>query len=329
MKKILYVITGILFFTIKGMQQPTVRMVDEIFKKIPDLIIGTVPAEWENLNAFLTKKIGETFTNLIQPLSQAGKEELMSKIMRESGKWPTPAIISDRTKRTYLVWAIRRDLLAAIIITGLDINTTYSVSDLEENFLETSIRYNDLQGVNFALQHNAAPVENILNAKTLPIGQALLNAMQKQGTFEQFFNNPQKSFELISNCLQWDYEPRLLGLYSQLSKQNVIKNLNFNDVGKRGDTLLHILISNAPEYKDKPTSFFEKFLILYKAGAVNLEARNNKNQTPLDILNTQDQTNPAVKLAKSLLIGLKDNPMAWKHKLTIPANSGGDMGMVK
>ncbi len=317
MKKVFYVITSTLFFTTKGIQQPLENRIDGVFKKIPAIIIGTVPAQWENIDKFLTERPGKVFTDLVLPLLQADKERLMSKIMLESSRWPVPAIITDRTRRTSLVWAIRRDLLAAIIATGLDINTTFSVSALQENFLEVSIHYNDLQGVNFALQHNAALAENILNAKTLPIGQALLNGMQKQGAFEKFFNNPQKLFKLILNCLDFSYEPRLLGLYFQLSKKNIIKNLNFNDVDNKGDTFLHILISNASQYKDKPTSFFEKFLILYKNGAVNLDARNDKNQTPLDILNTQDQANPAVKLAKSLLTGLKDNPTAWKHKLGI------------
>lgn len=281
-------------------EQPEPNPVEIIFNEIkqeinaaPQLRVSDDPenpSEWDLLT-FLQSYKAEEFKPKINELALEQKNRLMQKILK---------IPEDRSP-----WPAQRDFLALIVEEGGNIDA----NSPRETFLGKSALYNDLPAVMFAIKHKADP--RIKSGSDYPLELTrdlrIAQLLVAQGGLEPIKNNPFHTYKLLSNCMQPRFPYQLLKLY----KNN---GLNFNLKDTFQWTLLHTLCSWAPN--TNPFEFFEKFLTLYQASAVNVQERNNKNETALDsIKQIRNQDNRTVKLARTLLEGLENNPGAWKSKL--------------
>lgn len=246
--------------------------------------------EWQ-LDAFLNSQKAHKIGAQIQQLSQRNKNNLMNKM--------TNFNFPDRA------WPYARDYLALSILAG-------SCSDTNINsFLERSVLLSDLPATRFALRYGANPQVMIGNlyllelAKTYPIVKTLV----EHGAFIPYQNNPDKQYKLLSKCLfNFECQPQVLEYYRELG-------INFHNKDYQQTTLLHKLCLQATHLK--PSQFFEKFLTLFKAGAVDLNARNTHNSRAIDIITSdEDQNDPTIQLAKRLLTDLEKNPQAWQPQLS-------------
>ncbi len=281
-------------------EQPEQNPVETIFNEIKQeiaaagplsvLVAPKNPTQWD-LHTFLQSLKADEFKPKINQLALEQKNRLMQKIFK----------IPDDVAP----WQAQRDFLALIIEEGGDINANSS----RETFLGKGALYNDLPAVTFALNHKADtriksgsdyPLEL---TKDLRIAQLLV----AHGGLEPIKNSPFHTYKLLSTCMQPQCSYQLLKLYKD-------QGLNFNLKDTFQWTLLHALCAWAPN--TKPFEFFEKFLILYQASAINVQERNNKDETALDsIKQIKNQNNVTVKLARALLEGLENNPGVWKSKL--------------
>jgi ankyrin repeat protein len=181
-------------------------------------------------------------------------------------------------------------------------------------FLEESALENDVAAVIFALNHNA---NTALKSSEYPLALTenydIAQLLIDKGALEPFQNDPKEAFKLLRNALNFALSYRLLKLYSE-------KGLNLKLKNSDNDTLLHWLYGSFNLKYNKPYNFFEKFKTLYKAGAVDLNAKNKFKKTPLDLLNDvkeTDQDNATVKLARALLEGLEKTPAERRKKLEL------------
>ncbi len=278
-------------------QQPTVESLTAEARininNLPALYAKFYPgSDIKDLEFFFTIPLAHTFKNKVEHLPVPDKNRLLqevAKIFTPSERWPS-----------------KRNFLTLIIDAGANVNTSILAgNETPSTFLGESVINNDFQGVQFAIDHKA----NIFNkrgnlyplmlAKDIRIARLLL----EHNALEPFKGDQNLQLQLLLLYTQPAYPYQLLKLY---------KDRDLRIPSSNG-----ILLNNLCYGADKTTSqqFFEKFLILYKAGAVDLIARSSSGKTALEIIKGKDQNNPTVKLARKLLEDLEKNPELWQSQI--------------
>ncbi len=221
-------------------------------------------------------------------------------------------------------WPAKRNFLALVIDAGADANTPITLRDLpgptrispQSTFLGECIDCNDFPAVQFAIAHKANTL--ILKGYDFPLHLSqdvrTSKLLIEHNGFKPFERDEQQPYNaeyrrqaLLAKCMAPTRPYQLLKFYKDLGL-----NLKFQ-CKAGGWCLLHCLIFWVE--KTSPQKFFEKFLILYKAGAVDLEERNGSKETALDMIEKKDQNNPYVQFAQRLLKDLEKKPHIWKSQL--------------
>lgn len=292
-------------------EQPQWNQITPIFKEIKKEIDADLNPL--NLPIFLQSPKAEEFRQKIEQahFSMQDKNILMQQIAI------TIHTVSER-------WPSKRNFLALVIDAGADVNTYITLRDLPDptrisspsTFLEECLDCNDFPAVEFAIAHKAKTLLLTRNDFQLHLSQdvRISKLLIEHNGFKPFERDERQPYiiesrrqDLVTRCMAPNRPYQLLKFYKDLGL-----NLNFRcEAGRR--SLLHCLISCVE--KTSPQQFFEKLLILYKAGAVDLEERNDRKDTALDMIEKKDQNNPYVQFAQRLLKNLEKKPHIWKSQL--------------
>lgn len=286
--------------------EPVLPLRDIIFNEIKQDIESIRPSwepvpEWE-LNTFLNSPKAQKIGAQIQRLTQNEKNNLMRQI-------GTIAVGS-------LYWPQTRDYLALSIRAGAYVDFHVFPPGSLRTFLGKSLVHSDFSATSFALEHGAHTQQSAfrLNPPVLneyPLGMAkkyrIAKALVEHNGLKPYIDNQEEQFNLLYHIYDSDYETRLFEYYRDLG-------LNFNLKSRQNSTLLHWLCRGTGSFgRLNPGTFFERFLILFKAGAIDIDARNNDNQRPIDIINNRNQNNQTVIFAKRLLEDLEKHNKMLKN----------------
>lgn len=309
-------ITITFLFAAHCAQQPAQDPVKTIFNEIKEEITVAQstkllddpqnPSEWD-LPTFLDSIKAKEFRLKIRPLSLDQKNRLMNTIQVVFIE-----CVNDRSEKKN--WRPVRDFLALVVKEGGSIDTLIGTKYRKATFLGVSTLYSDFPAVTFAITNQSNVLIQNPAFSTLKYSLQLATDVRiaqliiSQGGLEPFKNDHTLQYDLLARCMQGKSPYQLLKLYKD-------QGLNLRVKNELKRTLLHDLIQSRFYWMDDTLQFFEKFLILYKNGAVDLDACDYYNKTVLDYIKAERQEKPVFLFARTLLEDLEKNPDVWKSQI--------------